>query len=48
MVEPMYTFETAIFLGDELVYVSTIGYENVIRFYDMESVLEEILRVANL
>jgi hypothetical protein len=46
--EAVCTFETALFLGNELVYVSTIDYEDVIRFYDMKSVLEEILRVANL
>ena len=46
--EPVRTFETALFLGNKLVYVSSIGYEDVIRFSDMESPLEGILRVANL
>lgn len=46
--EPVCTFETALFLGNDLVYASSIGYEDVCRFYTLDDLLAEILRVANL
>lgn len=46
--ESVRTFETALFLGNDLVYASSIGYEDVRRFYTLDHLLAEILRVANL
>lgn len=46
--EPVETFEIALFCGNALVYVSSIGYHDVCRFYTLDDLLAEILRIANL
>lgn len=46
--EPVDTFETLLFLGDDMVYASSIGYEYERRFYELDELWEEVLRVANL
>lgn len=44
--ESCQTFETALFLKGELVYVHSIGYDDVRRFFSKKRLLEEVLRLA--
>lgn len=46
--EPVDSFETVLFLGNDLVYASSIGYEYERSFCKQDDLWKEILRVANL
>ena len=47
--EPIYKFEIGLInKSDKLVYVSSIGYDDICCFYTFDDLLEEILRLAEL